>query len=555
MAFREFVDQKVLRYRNNQPGKHPTTQHPPDSDCLTNPEEHEVNEDAEEAAEEAAGGDGKDTQSDYCPSESSGVQSFDGTPRSGSRSKNMNQYAAPTAPMVPKPSSMGQTKSKLHPDNFAPNQTPSTYQKQYQDSMGDRMARGNSRSKPEAASKSPSHNPPEIPAWHQDESIRVGARSASKRVDVSSADSEGGASRKRRKHTEQVHCPRPSLVVKLKVKLTRGKIPRDTHCQHPEADTNTPAAPLDPSEWPFGRLESYNSMPPTQEPRASSFTLPPHQRKNTATPSSPDSRSRPQESDTAADMLATNIPATNESASRCHSAVAVDSDVRDRDEFVAALQELEDKATRQRAAAKTSEIPNAVGQESEHVEPQAQVLENPNNTPAAMSTHDLDDKAAHSTVPEANKTSAKVDPTIIPTHSAKKIASMSADVLESMQGVAISVTMKREGQMETVDIFTIEKPDIMSAGYFFSDDIRVYFGDKLSETDIIKQAKVKRTSEAPVTGLRTEFTIVQGSKKNSSWEFLLKGLDKIYKKDGVFVELELEVCLLVGKEPDQKAVK
>ena len=555
MAFREFVDQKVLRYRNNQPGKHPTTQHPSDSDCLTNSEEHEANEDAEEAVEEAAGEDGKDTQSDYCPSESSGVQSFNGTPRSGSRSRNMNQSAAPTAPMIPKPSSMGQTKSKLHPDNFAPNQTPETYQKQYQDSMGDRMTRGSRRSKPEAASKSPSHNPPEITAWHQDESIRVGVRSASKRLGVSSADSEGGASRKRRKHTEQVHCPRPSLVVKLKVKLTRGKIPRDTHCQHPEADTNTPAAPLDPSEWPFGRLESYNSMPPTQEPRASSFTLPPHRRKNTATPSSPDSRSRPQESDTAADMLATNIPATNESASRCHSAVAVDSDVRDRDEFVAALQELEDKATRQRAAAKTSEIPNAVGQESEHVEPQAQVLENPNNTPAAMSTHDLDDKAAHSTVPEANKTSAKVDPTIIPTHSAKKIASMSADVLESMQGVAISVTMKREGQMETVDIFTIEKPDIMSAGYFFSDDIRVYFGDKLSETDIIKQAKVKRTSEAPVTGLRTEFTIVQGSKKNSSWEFLLKGLDKIYKKDGVFVELELEVCLLVGKEPDQKAVK
>jgi hypothetical protein len=232
VAFREFVDQKVLRYRNNRSGKHPTTQHPPDSDCLTNSEEPEANEDAEEVAEE----DGKDTQSDYCPSESSGVQSFDGTPRSGSRSKNMNQYAAPTAPMVPKPSSMGQTKSKLHPDNFAPNQTPSTYQKQYQDSMGDRMARGNSRSKPEAASKSPSHNPPEIPAWHQDESIRVGARSASKRVDVSSADSEGGASRKRRKHTEKVPCPRPRLVVKLKVKLTRGKIPRDTHCQHPEAD-------------------------------------------------------------------------------------------------------------------------------------------------------------------------------------------------------------------------------------------------------------------------------------------------------------------------------
>ena len=236
MAFREFVDQKVLRYRNNQPGKHPTTQHPPDSDCLTNPEEHEVNEDAEEAAEEAAGGDGKDTQSDYCPSESSGVQSFNGTPRSGSRSRNMNQSAAPTAPMIPKPSSMGQTKSKLHPDNFAPNQTPETYQKQYQDSMGDRMTRGSRRSKPEAASKSPSHNPPEITAWHQDESIRVGVRSASKRLGVSSADSEGGASRKRRKHTEQVHCPRPSLVVKLKVKLTRGKIPRDTHCQHPEAD-------------------------------------------------------------------------------------------------------------------------------------------------------------------------------------------------------------------------------------------------------------------------------------------------------------------------------
>jgi hypothetical protein len=36
---------------------------------------------------------------------------------------------------------------------------------------------------------------------------------------------------------------------------------------------------------------------------------------------------------------------------------------------------------------------------------------------------------------------------------------------------------------------------------------------------------------------------------------LLKGLDKIYKKTGVLVELELEVCLLVGKKLDQKAVK
>jgi hypothetical protein len=408
VRFREFVDQKVLRHHANHFGKRPTVHHPPNSDCgcLTDSGESEADEDAEE--------DGKDTQSNCCSSEPGGAQSFDGTPWSGSRSRNMNEYAAPTAPMVSKPSSMGQTKSRLDSDNFVPNRaTPQEYQRQYRTSMDDRMARGSSRSKPEPTSdsvpdilfdvnpNSPSQNPPEIPSWAQDESIRVGARGGLKRAGVCSAAPEEGEVRKKRKYVRKVPCPKLSLVVKLKLTREKSKkIIQGAHHQGPGVETSAPA-PLASSEWPVGRLESYNAIPSTQECHASPFTLQSHEQENMAIPSSRVSHSHPRESDKAAETLAAvvdtsvvdtsaiNVPATNSSVPNIHSAVAEDRDVRGRDGFVAALPDLENEASRQQTAVKTPNIPTAV--EQAHVEQfPAQVMENSPGMGTTIILSDLD---------------------------------------------------------------------------------------------------------------------------------------------------------------------
>jgi hypothetical protein len=521
--------------------------------------------------DEDTGEDGKETQSNCCSSESGGAQSLDGTPRSGSRSRNMSEYAVPTAPMFSKPSSMGQTKSRLDADNFIPNRATSPrHLKEHRTSMDERMTRGSSRSKPESTSgsvpeilfdvnpNSPSRNPPEFISWTQDESIQVGARGGSKRggskrAGVSSAAPEEGEVLKKRKYVRKVPCPKRSLVVKLK--LTREKIPQGAPRQQPGVETSTPA-PLPSSEWPIGRLESYDSMPSTQECHALPFTLQPHERENTAVPSSRGSHSHPQESDKAAETLAamvdtsaTNVPATNSSVPNIHSAVAEDRDVRGRDGFVAAVPDLEDEASRQQTAAKTSDIPTAV--EQVHVSP-AQVMGN--SPPVAKSTHDLNDETGHSTVPEANMTPAKVDPPSASTHLTRQIAFTSAEAVESMQGVVMDVTMKRKGQAKTEHMSTIKRLDIISRGNFF-DSMRFELGYDLGEEDTILQAKVKRISEAPIEGLKTEFTIVQASKKNFSWETLLEGLVEVYKRDRVRVDMTLEACLLVGKKTDEKLMK
>jgi hypothetical protein len=243
--------------------------------------------------------DGRDTPSDYRPSKPRRVQALDGVPRTGIRNKKMSTYVAPTAPMIPGPSSMGQTESKLNAANLALNRaTPSKYQKHYRTSMDDRMARG-SRNKPASNSRSvsdilfdinqdsPARRSPEIPLWQQDQSIGAEARSASKRV--CSVDNEAGTGRKRKKHTDEVLCPRRSLVVKLK--LTREKIPQGAHRQHYVAEPNA-SIPLGPLVSPVDRLQSYTSLPPTQECHSSPPSLQAHRRETMAPPSSRDSRSR-----------------------------------------------------------------------------------------------------------------------------------------------------------------------------------------------------------------------------------------------------------------------
>jgi hypothetical protein len=552
--FRDFVEQKVLRYHSNHFKNLPTAHDPPDSDCRTNSEESEADEDTGEDA----GEDGRDTPSDYRPSKPRRVQALDGVPRTDVRNKEMSTYVAPTAPMIPGPSSMGQTESKLNSANLALNRaTPSKYQKQYRTSTDDRMARGPSRSKSasysgsvsdivfETNEDSPARRSPEIPSWQQDQSIRVEDRSASKRV--CSANNEAERGRKRKKHTDEVLCPRPSLVVKFK--LTREKILQEVHRQYPGADINA-SIPPDPLVLPVGRLQSYTSLPPTQGCHASPLSPQAHRRENMAPPSSWDSHSHPRESNKVAKTLTTRGPATNNSASNTYSAVAesANRDTSGREELVTALQDPEDRASRQRAAAKTSDIPNAVDQA--YVEPQAQASKK--GTPAATSTPSLNDTNGYSTFLEANITPARVNrPSAY--NRPTKVASMSSEAVESMEGLKMFVKMKRESPAETKEMCTITLSDIISGSDFF-ESLCDEVGSHLQADETIVQADVKRISEPAIPELRTDFIMTKASKRNISWEILLKGLEKIYRKDGFFVELELEACLLVGKVSDETPV-
>jgi hypothetical protein len=304
---------------------------------------------------------------------------------------------------------MGQTESKVNSANLAFNRAaPSKYQKHNRTWTDDRMARGD-RSKPTSDSgsvpdisfdvnpDSPAQRSPEIPSWQQDESIRVKARSASKRV--CSADTEAQSGRKKKKHTDEVLCPRPSLVVKLK--LTREKLLQGVHHQYPGAETKAPT-PSNPLALPVDRLQLYTSPPPTQEHHASALALQAHRRGNMAPSSSRSSHSHPQESNKVAKTSATDVPATNDSASDSYSAVAesANRDKSGREQFVSDLQDLEDRASQQRVAAKTFDIPNAV--ERSYVEPQVQAPRT--RTPSATSMPTLSDSNRHSTVLEANTT-------------------------------------------------------------------------------------------------------------------------------------------------------
>jgi hypothetical protein len=535
-----------LRYHSNHFKNLPTAHDPPDSDCRTNSEESEADEDTREDA----GEDERDTPSDYRPSRSRRAQIFDGAPRSGTRNKKMSTYAAPTAPMLPGPSSMGQTESKVNSANLAFNRAaPSKYQKHNRTWTDDRMARGD-RSKPTSDSgsvpdisfdvnpDSPAQRSPEIPSWQQDESIRVKARSALKRV--CSADTEAQSGRKKKKHTDEVLCPRPSLVVKLK--LTQEKLLQGVHHQYPGAETKAPT-PSNPLALPVDRLQLYTSPPPTQEHHASALALQAHRRGDMAPSSSRSSHSHPQESNKVAKTSATDVPATNDSASNSYSAVAesANRDKSGRERFVSDLQDLEDRVSQQRVAAKTFDIPNAV--ERSYVEPQVQAPRT--RTPSATSMPTLSDSNRHSTVLEANTTPARVDR---PSAFARptKVASMSAEAVELMEGVVMFVKMKRESPVETKEMCTITLLDIVSRGGFF-ESLRGELGNHLHADETIVQADVKRISEPSIPELRTNFTMMKASKRNISWEILLKGLKKIYRKDGFFVELELEACLLVGK--------
>jgi hypothetical protein len=553
--FRDFVEQKVLRYHSNHFKNLPTAHDPPDSDCRTNSEESEADEDTREDAVE----DERDTPSDYCPSRSRRAQIVDSAPKSDIRNKNMSTYAAPTAPMLPGPSSMGQTESKLNSANLAFNrETSSKYREHYRTWTDDRMVRDD-RGKPTSDSgsasdilfdvdpDSPAQRSPEIPSWQQDESIRVETHSASKRV--CPADNEAQTGRKKKKHTEEVLCPRPSLVVKFK--LTREKILQGVHHQYPGAKIKAPT-PSNPLVLPVDRLQSYNSLPPTWEHHASALALQAHRRGNMAPPSSRGSHGHSQESNKAAKTSATDVPVPSDSASNTHSAVAegANRDKSGREQSVSPLQDLEDRASRQTVAAKTSDIPNAV--ERSYVEPQAQASRTSPPVATSTLTPTLNDLNRHSTVLDANTTPARVDR---PNAFARptKVASTSAEAVESMEGVVMFVKMKRESLVETKEMCTITPLDIISGGGFF-ESLRGELGNHLHADETIVQADVKRISEPPIPELRTNFTMTKASKRNISWEVLLKGLEKIYRKDGFFVELELEACLLVGKVSDEKMV-
>lgn len=461
---------------------------------------------------------------------------------------------------------MGNIPTKLGPDLTTSRETPSRNQRQYPTSSDDPMAResrgqqaSDSDSLPDITSfegnpNSSTRKAPGIPLRQEDQSHRVEARSASKRG--RRADTQAEATSKRSKHTKEVLCPTPRLVVKLKIWLTREKMPQGARHQYSGANIDTPAHPT-PSNRPIG-CESLidgamrHNLPPTHQCHASSFTLQPPRREDPSTSSSQYGHSHPPESDNAADISSTNVLTTDMSAHIVHSVTLEDvsGDTGDREKYLRDLQELEDHNGRQNAAATISAMPIASRQTN--VENQTQASENANDTPAAASTKALNDESGHSAAPEANTTSAKVDQPSNFTHPTKE-ASPSAEAVPSIKDVLMSVSIQRKDQAEPKVVSTITLQNIVSGGGFF-EIIPEDLGNHLGEDETVIQADVKRSSGPPIPGLKTEFSLIRASKRNVSLELLLRGLERIYQSNGKCVELELDACLLVKKGSDEKQV-
>ena len=303
--------------------------------------------------------------------------------------------------MIPKPSSMGNTPSTLNlPLN---GETHSKYQKQYATS---RVARSRkSRPEPVSASapgmspdvnlSSPAGRPAENPTRPFDESIRVTLKR------VRSADAEVETSLKKSKHIEEVLCPRSCLVVKLK--LTREQMSQIVDHWNSGRKSKTPA-PLNPSEWPTGRLQSYNSPvqrhspPSTQEFHRPSPTLHSQEREDMVTHSPRGSRSHLQDNDDAVDASAINVPATNTLAPNTHSSVveAPNGDEAGREEYSeyqSSLQELENHNAAAKASGWSS-VPSGPSDSTAHCDLPAAQGSDESGTPLTLAAQQAASKAS-----------------------------------------------------------------------------------------------------------------------------------------------------------------
>jgi hypothetical protein len=111
-------------------------------------------------------------------------------------------------------------------------------------------------------------------------------------------------------------------------------------------------------------------------------------------------------------------------------------------------------------------------------------------------------------------------------------------------------SMKRRGQPEPQRLSAIAFQKLVSSDDFFKtlqEALEKFFeaGGKIVE------ASVKRTSEPEVPGLFrqwTDFTMANSKEASNiyvGWETLLKVLERVYRRDGRYAEMELEVCLFV----------
>jgi len=121
--------------------------------------------------------------------------------------------------------------------------------------------------------------------------------------------------------------------------------------------------------------------------------------------------------------------------------------------------------------------------------------------------------------------------------------------LQAMKGIRMDVNVRREVLATPTKVLTMTLEDIMSRGEFF-EIVReeLLLTDDLDEKDVLVRANVKRVSDPPVAGLRTEF-IMTVSTRNYSWENLLEGLQEHYDRTGSFVIMKLEAIVLVKDGP------
>ena len=435
------------------------------------------------------------------------------------------------------------------------------YQKEFLTSQ-DLRARGRKSRPAPASASAPGISPninlnsstresPGNPTRPDDQSIRVQPRSASKRI--RSADSEAEASPKRSKNTEKVLRPKPQRLIVV-LKLTREKMSQGGHHQYSGEQSNTPA-PLNTSHWPNGPLASCKSPvqrhgpPPAQECHVPSPALESLERENMATPSPQDHFDQHQGSDEAVDTPAANTPAPY-----THGAVTEDAngDATRQEEHLPNLQESEYHDNQQNAAVNTSGT-SSVGAQA-HVEQQAHTLMKNNGigNPVAIPTQASNDGNDHSIVPEANPAPVRVDQSSAFTQPVNNVYP-SLEIMQSTENVFMFASLKREGHDES-NMFSIAFQDFVSGDDVFK-SLREAIRDRLGEDMEIMEANMKRTSEPDIPELSrkyTDFWMMEAQKVNNSWQTLLRGLVISYKKQKIPVELELTVCLRVGKVSDKK---
>lgn len=293
------VCNKVASYRKNHGGGLPSPYGSLESVYLSDSDESEASEDT----------DANDnyTQFDHLLSGSSRMQGLGDMTQFDSRKR---MYTAPTACMLSGQQSMGNTQARLESANILRNSATSLpLSKPWRTSKEDRMEKG-SRSRPasslsdsmtevsaltsDANPTPPAQESRKGPSGCQNEVVGSEARNASKRALPAGLPTAGS---KKMKHTQEVPhtqgapCPKPSLVVKIRVKLTQEKNFQYNHRSHSESANHAPT-PAGTSQMLTSQMQT--SQVPSDS-TARHFPLPTQGHCGTHYPPQPSATGEPQD--------------------------------------------------------------------------------------------------------------------------------------------------------------------------------------------------------------------------------------------------------------------